>query len=394
MGHETTLGRPNGARAAALAAGVHLPFTAPLLAGTRSRLRGGTIDFILPNPSGGRGAYVAIWSMVADLAGPTVHDTVLSRRLGSLPSLTPVAVRGLARMVAAEGYAGRAATLAATRAQAAIDAEALRLWAMLLMALIRSSTIPAGEHAMALASLGSAGPDRITDGFTALSRRLEWDGALLAEALRQVSIAFVPIVANGRMRRLLPLLGSLHAALVAGQRQQAGTPDRAATMLTRTIGVVGHRLQQAERLLAVAAAALEEPPALLERWRLDPVMALAPVAALEELLDGWDRICLLWQDAATPSARIEVLPEIALLARLAAENDLVPAPEPAGRPAPGAAVPGRPPGDRPPSDPPADGHRPPASGDAATPREIPTAAMVERNERIRALELGLEGGNG
>ena len=395
MGNETQAW-PGSARPAALAAGVHLPFTAPLLTGARGRLRGRTIDFILPNPSGGRGAYVAVWSMVRDLAGPTVHDTILSRRLQALPSLTPGAVRDLSRAVAAEGYAGRAAATAATRAQAATDGEALRLWAMLLMALIRASPIPASEHTMALASLGSAGPGHVTDGFAALSQRLGWNTAQLAEALQQVSAAFVPIARNGRMRRLLAMLGSLRSALVEEHRQQSGTASRPAAVLVRTIRCVGHCLQKAGPLLDAATLALDEPPALLERWRCDPVAALSPVAALEEMLDGWDRICLLWQDAATPSAREGILPEIALLTRLAAENNPAASPDaagsmPASPAAPAAASATTPAPDR------QDvigADRKAGAAETGAPREAPPAVIVERNERIRALELGLDDGHG
>ena len=381
-----TQGWSTASRAAVLATGVHLPFTAPLLTGTRGRLRGRTIDFILPNPSGGRGAYVAVWSMVKDLAGPTVHDTILSRRLPSLTSLTPAAVRGLSRAVAAEGYAGRAATTAAIRAQTAIDAEALRLWAMLLMALIRSSTIPSIEHTKVLASLGSAGPGQITDGFVSVAQRLGWKPAQLAEGLQQVSAALVPVAEHGRMRRLLTKLGSMQTALADEHQQQLNMAARPTAALLRTIQSVGQCLVKANTLLSAATLALDDPSALLERWRLDPVTAMTPVVALEELLDGWDRICLLWLDAATLSARIDVLPEIALLVRLAAETNPVGAADPVARPA-SASGPGA---DKPDA---ATVDRTLATSEAQA-RESPPAVIVERNERIRALELGLDGGNG
>ncbi len=396
MGNETQAW-PGGARPAVLAAGVHLPFTAPLLTGARGRLRGRTIDFILPNPSGGRGAYVAVWSMVRDLAGPTVHDAILSRRLQALPSLTPCAVRDLSRAVAAEGYAGRAAATAATRAQAATDGETLRLWAMLLMALIRASPIPAAEHTMVLVSLGSAGPGHVTEGFTALSQRLGWNTAQLAEALQQVSTAFVPIARNGRMRRLLAMLASLQSTLVEEHSQHFNTASRPAAVLARTIRCVGHCLHKAGALLDVATLALDEPPVLLERWRFDPAAALSPVTALEEMLDGWDRICLLWHDAATLSARLDLLPEIALLTRLAAENNPAASPDvaagstpasPAVSAAASATIPAPDRQDVIGAD------RKAEAAEIGGPREAPPAVIVERNERIRALELGLDDGHG
>lgn len=201
-------------------AGIHLPFVAPLLAGVRGRFHGRVIDYILPNPSGGRGTYIATWSMVTELAAPTMHDGILAQRLLALPALTPAAVRATARAIAAEGFAGRAAADAATRAQASLDAETLRLWAAMLLALIRQSDIPAPEQPRALAALGNAGPGVVTDGFVTLARRLRWDPAALSEALQQLATVYVPMVMPGRYRRLLGLLDRLLDGLEAEQALQ------------------------------------------------------------------------------------------------------------------------------------------------------------------------------
>ncbi len=253
------------------------------------------------------------------------------------------------------------------------------------MALIRASPIPATEHTRALASLGSAGPDQVTDGFAALSQRLGWNTAQLALALRQVSIAFVPVARNGRMRRLLAMLDSLRSSLVEERRQRLGAEARPAAMLVRTVHSVGHCLRRAGTLLDAATLELDEPPALLERWRLDPVAALSTVTALEELLDGWDRICLLWHDAATPSARAGILPEVALLARLAAENNPSASSDP---------IPGAPPASAAVPTPDRQGAHGDPKAAVGAPHGAPPAIVAERNERIRALELGLDDGHG
>lgn len=361
-------------RASAPPPGAHLPFTAPLLVGCRGRLREGAIDYILPSLSGGRGTYVALWGMVNEFAAPTLHDAVLARRLQGLSILTSSSVRAIARAVADEGYAGRAAAVAAARAQAVTQAESLRLWAMLLMALIRGSSIPEREHVLALASLGNAGPGVSTDGFRAVAQRLGWEPALLSEGLEQIASALLPVAETGRARRVLALMRKVEAGLAEEQAQQlimsgAQPPG----LLERTIRGVGHRLGQSETLFQNASAIVARPLAMLNHWRTDPPGALAPVTAVEESLDGWDRICLLWLDATTVSARIGILPEIGLLVRLSSTDAGIP-------PAAGA---------RAGSDPP-----PPAATEPKPARDAPAPTLIERNERIRALELELDHGNG
>lgn len=351
--------------------GVHVPFTAPLLCGARGRSSTRGIDYILPNPSGGRGTYVAAWRIVSELAAPTLHDMLLARRLHALPALTPAGLRAAARAVAAEGYAGRAAAAAAVRAQSAIEAETLRCWAMLLMALIRGSDIPEREHARALAGLGAAGPGQVTDGFTRLALRLGWEPALLSDGLGQVAAQLVPLAPGGRHRRLLAMLREVRVSLGEEQAQQARQQTRLAAALDRTVRSIGRCVNQAEQLLD-RHLAQNDPAALLGRWQADPVAALAPAASLQALLDGWDRICLLWLDATTLSARINILPEIALLVRLAASaGDAAEPPE---------VVPSRLP-----DKPDAPQALPPEPAAAN-----PPPALIERNERIRALELALD----
>ena len=78
--------------------GVAVPFTTPRLAGARIRRpeRSGT-EFIVPNPSGGRGVYVLHWGALRQLCRPTVHDTLLHQRIARLAVIDPAGVRLAAR---------------------------------------------------------------------------------------------------------------------------------------------------------------------------------------------------------------------------------------------------------------------------------------------------------
>ncbi|MGI4745376.1 MAG: hypothetical protein ACRYGI_01095 [Janthinobacterium lividum] len=367
---------PAGKKPVPIVPGVHLPFTAPLLSGARGRVRDRTIDYILPNPSGGRGAYVALWSMVSDFAAPTLHDTILARRLGGLPILTPALVRTAALAVAAEGYAGRAAADAAIRAKVAVDTEALRLWANLLMSLVRRSDIPAYEQSVIPTGPAGLVPGQATDGFSILAQRLGWDPLVLSSALEQLSTAFVPIAVgvgdsgSGRIRRLLALLQSLRVSL---KEEQTHHSIRQLASITMILNRLEQCLDHTATMLGVATGALADPSALLDRWQKNPAAAVAPISALEAGLDGWDRICLLWLDARTVSARVGLISELGRLASLAGVASMVAvegtpgaAQAPAARPRPAAAY-----------------------SDPLRLSPLP-AGLIERNERIRADELALD----
>ncbi len=377
-------------RANAPVADVHIPFTAPLLAGVRGRRQRDGLEFILPNPSGGRGTYVVSWAQAAGLAAPTLHDTVLAKRLHDIQSLTPAAVRGVARTVAAEGYAGRDAAEAASRSQTKIEAETLRLWAMFLLALIQRSEVPGPEQGRILAGLGNAGPGVVTDGFVAAAGRVGWEPAALSDALGQLSGAFLPIGGKGRAHRLLGLMEALHPALLSEQTQHAQDAALSPALLARTTNGVSQWLGPATAALDEATRALADPAALLVRWRTDPAGALGAARHVEETLDGWDRICLLWLDADTLSARLRLLPEIGLLVRLAGAATAGDADAASAGKAPGTAggQPGAP-----------DAATAQAQAQAARQerepaRGAPAPGLVERNERIRARELALEHGDG
>ena len=304
--------------------GVHLPFLAPMLGAVRLRssLRG--LEFVLPNPSGGRGVYVAAWSVVAGFAAPNLHDTLLVGRLSGLDSIGPAEVRQAARLVALEGHAGWEAADAARQAQDALDIAALRLRAQMLMSLARHGGFDRPEDAMGCM-------DR--DGFNRLAGRLGWRGPPLAEALQEVSLRYASVAVGaglmseaqpplrlsseigrsetGRWGRLLSLVQRLRGALAEEQFSRGGTD---AVLLGRIMAAADHCIRRCALLLPEIGAMLANPLPLLDAWRAGSLMASSWLQGLEAAFDGWDRICLLWFDAQ-PRSRRSLIPEIAALTR-------------------------------------------------------------------------------
>ena len=316
-------------------AGVHLPFLAPLLGAVRLRSNPNGLEFVLPNPSGGRGVYVAAWSVVAGFAAPNLHDTLLVGRLSGLDSIGPADVRQAARLVALDGYAGQEAADAARQAQDALDIAALRLRAQLLMSLARQGGFVRPEEAVSCM-------DR--DGFNMLAARLGWRGPQLAEALQEVSVRYASVAVGagqmsgaqgpgmqpsmrisgeiernetGRWGRLLSLVQKLRGSLAEEQFNRGGID---AALLGRIMTAADHCIRQCALLLPEIKAMLANPLPVLDAWRAGSLVASGWLHGLESILDGWDRLCLLWFDARSPRLRQLLIPEIAALTRTSSSD--------------------------------------------------------------------------
>ena len=372
--------------------GVHLPFIAPTLCGVRVRSNRGDLEFILPNPSGGRGVYVAAWGVVSGFADPTLHDTLLVGRLSGRDTIGPADVRQAACAVALGGHAGPAASEAAQQSLEALTTASLRLRAHFLLTLVHLAGFQnAEDEASCLTPAG----------FNRLAARLGWRGTQLADGIEQLSVQlasvvagpsrsgagggvsggdpsdqaaadrpaadrseFRPSLAAGRWGKLLALVRQLRMSLAEEQFARSG-PD--GTTLGRIINAADRCIRQARDLLPEIDALLIDPRPTLEVWRDEPGRNVPPwMAALESVFDGWDRICLLWFDARTPRARRSLIAEIAALAGATGAGDgwSPPGKQGAGRQVPGQA--------------------------AQDPWSDELRQMVARNERIRMRELTFE----
>ncbi len=266
--------------------GVDAPFTAPLLAGARMRpMNRPGIEFVVPNPSGGRGVYILPWSSARALCRPTVHDLRLYEELRRLPALTPSSVRLAARVVATEGLAGQEAQAAAIEAAEADAAARLRTVSLLWLSL-RSAKLP---------------------GFTpeVVARELDALGTMLAP------IGLPPDADAARLPRLLAALEILRAETDVWARVNEGEAlAPLAGMVSNgaaTVIVAGACAIRNARALAA------DVPALLLQWTRSPADVAARIARTEWLLDGWDRINLLWRDARWPAGQRAALLEMAQL---------------------------------------------------------------------------------
>jgi len=297
--------------------GVAVPFTTPLLDGSRARPgeRNG-MELIIPNPSGGRGVYIMPWQAACALCRPTVHDARLNQMLGALNSMTPRLIRRTARHVAEEGLAGDDAMDAACAMAEADRGDRLLTNFLLLMALIEevepNHRTRAGTKFERTRELEEYARRTVV----LIAPRIGQPAASIAEALEGLADVLYGVGVRGRelparVPRLLALLQQVCADIATWGRSHS--VEDIVGYADMVCGVADLTLDCAVTTVRDAQALSNDMTVLLGRWA-DEATAIADLAARPEwLLDGWERICLLWTIASDDAARRAALVEMAQL---------------------------------------------------------------------------------
>lgn len=296
--------------------GVAVPFTTPALAGARVRPadRTGT-EFVVPNPSGGRGVYILTWTGVKQLCRPTVHDTLLHQRVSRLPVMNPAGVRATARQLAAEGLAGKAATLAAA-ASVALERKELVLVNFLMLITLMEQVEPAG--------LRISGETEHTPEIDRRARRIVAQVApvigrtpvQIGDDLEALSALFVPIglraeTPPARLPRLMARLTATADGLAVWAEQfKDDSRSNLASSLSRSALVTTTAAATAHD---AALELTDNMMGLLQIWAGNPTDVIKQTSRPEWILDGWERFCLLWETARTISTQSAALLEMAQL---------------------------------------------------------------------------------
>jgi hypothetical protein len=266
--------------------GLDAPFTAPLLAGARIRpMQRSGIELVVPNPAGGRGVYILPWSSARTMCSPTLHDLELYEELRRLPALTPSSVRLAARIVARSGLAGVEAQEAATTAAKA-DADACRRLAALLWMGLRNASLPG------------------------LTREA------VAHNVDAISAIYLPLglpayADKSRLSRLQASLKALHGEADGWARVNTG--EDIAGVASVVARAAASTAVLADRLMTEARDLAADVPALLVLWSRASETLTERIGRAEWVLDGWERIVALWQDARLPAGQRAALLEMAQL---------------------------------------------------------------------------------
>lgn len=293
--------------------GVAVPFTTPLLAGARVRDTGRHgIEVLVPNPAGGRGVYILHCSSVQERYRPTVHDTVLLQRLSDIATLDPRSVRAAGWDVAREGLAGPEAR-AAAEAAAETDHSQDLLAEFQLLNVLAGQVAPQGlklageaDRSAALAHLRNEVLHRLT---SSLGR----PGLQLGATLAALADVFAPIGIRSddpgpRVAQLISQLRDTHDKMV---RSLEDSEETGGVRLRRSvIASMDVALACAAELLGASHALLADPVVLLKNWVAAPAQVTAVVTRTEWILDGWERIALLWRSARGNGERYGALLEM------------------------------------------------------------------------------------
>jgi hypothetical protein len=303
--------------------GVAIPFTTPLLAGTRARPTDkGGLELVIPNPSGGRGVYIMAWTSIAALCSPTLHDRQLSERTARLNHVTPATIRRIGREVAAEGLAGEDAVDAAKTADRNDRGDRLMANYLLLVTLIRQvSGLPPGQEptpAMDHAEVQRRAKLTVSTIAPRLGRTTNW----VASALESIADTMAGVGINvtsttSRLSRLVEMVRRCSAEITAWSGTQQS--DDQAAYAEMICAVADFTLQLADAALAQARALTDDVVGLLRAWAVDPQHMMRLAGRSEWLLDGWEQICMLWcltkDDAARRAALVEMAQLVPILPR-------------------------------------------------------------------------------
>ncbi len=312
--------------------GVVAPFTSPLLSGGRLRwvprvgAAGHDLELVVPNPSGGKGFYILPWGDIGGIWRPTMHDVELGRVLAVMLDeqavpLSPSAMRTAARQVAAFGLAGRAAADAAVRAE---KAHADGLTATRFALLMRVTEQIEAARSFAGEPLEQASPAEIQQrggrALLQLAANLGQPANLVDQTLDRLALHFVDIgfglgQEQARLARLVADMAMLQHGLVAWAQTEAPIGNNSASNSScRDAQVVATAAELAARmaqmLLDTARGQLADMQTFIRTALSNP----AEVSALNDrpalLLDGWDRICLIWRASAAEPQRHTAVQEI------------------------------------------------------------------------------------
>lgn len=279
--------------------GATVPFTTPHLGGARARPGPrGELEFTVPNPSGGRGVYIVPWEGVFALCRPTVHDCRLISVLSGMRGVTPMAIRTAARAIAAEGLAGHAARDAADAAMA-IDEKA-RMTANFQLLLELVNQVEAALPQRGAAPDGTADLERRARRAVAqiapeLGRTSEQIAACLEElAALFTNVGVGGLAAGSRVPRIVAGLAGLRDAMLDWTRTH---PDESGADAARVAESADVTIACMRVVLAEVHGLPRDMRALLRLWLDAPQALAARVTRPDWLVDGWERIALLWQTA-------------------------------------------------------------------------------------------------
>lgn len=279
--------------------GVATPFTTPVLASARvrpsNRLK---LEFVIANPSGGQGWYVMPWEGLTSLSKVSVHDMLLFENISKQELITPYTIRAAARQVAVSGAAGRPAMKAARAAEQREADDRLIVNFLLIMRLLKET----GLKNVDWRSLDPTDRDlkvKMRSYIETLQPTLGATPETIYMWLEELSgiIAPVGFASRDYASRLQTNLDNLKSFCRTMQLFAVADATDAGAAARFIVEVAKHTVEIAELTFEDCHAELNDLVQLLRNWSNTRDRVLERFGRPDWLLDGWQAICAVWEDA-------------------------------------------------------------------------------------------------
>ena len=300
--------------------GIAIPFTTPMLAGTRARPGDRVpMELIIPNPSGGRGVYILPWQDISALCRPTVHDARLTATIATVQGVTPMTIRRAAREAASLGFAGRGAAAAARAAETAERNSGMIVNFEMLLAVVRSVEEPGENDVPPERERPAELERRAKRAIARIAPGLGRTPDSIANALEQIATLYcgIGIGATGHGCRIPQLLGRMLHMRGEFDTYMSKNSGEAMQDAELVAGALDLTVTGTKVVVTDCAAMAADIKALLRKFIIEPESLAQLLAKPEWLLDGWDRIVGLWETAeahlgqeATLAEMVNLVPSV------------------------------------------------------------------------------------
>lgn len=305
--------------------GASVPFTTPIIVGSRVRGRHDELELVVPNPSGAKGNYILGWKSLPEVFSLTVHDRVLHRAIDEAGASTPEAVRTATLRTASTGLAGPAA---AKQAKALLkEQEDFKLLIQFTLLSETVKQLSQGQLQITLAHVQSeTGRQQAKLILARVAHKVNIEGNELYARIEAWSDAIGAIgTPKGskaprlrKMRqRIEEFANSIGGWSEVDKSEQAPLGGLASLVARETAAL-------AAEVFAEADTFLEKIDRTVAKWDQSLEAISNSVERISWMLDGWDLLVAMWEDAVikAPHEQQATVQELARILPIIPEEEV------------------------------------------------------------------------
>jgi hypothetical protein len=305
--------------------GASVPFTTPIIVGSRVRGRNDVLELVVPNPSGAKGNYILGWKSLPEVFSLTVHDRVLHRAIDEAGASTPEAVRTATLRTAATGLAGPAA---AKQAKALLkEQEDFKLLIQFSLLSETVKQLSQGQLQITLAHVQSeTGRQQAKLILARVAHRVNIEGNELYARIEAWSDAIgaigTPKVAKAprlrKMRQRIEEFANSIGGWSEVDKSEHAPLGGLASLVARETSAL------AAEVFAEADTFIEKVDRTVAKWDQSLEAISAAVERISWMLDGWDLLVAMWEDAVikAPHEQQATVQELARILPIIPEEEV------------------------------------------------------------------------